>query len=115
MNWKFWKRSKSKIVKTIDQVIKSDVFPCKSDRCLVRVSCTKACEKIIMDDKQLMETFLKYNACPDCGSESFKEGPHGGLSINVKCNGCGHYFNFGLPLFINRIHIGPSGEFQESW
>lgn len=32
--------------------------------------------------------------CPDCGSTKFLEGPHGGLSVNVQCNGCGSTFNF---------------------
>jgi hypothetical protein len=88
-------------------------FPCTSDKCLVRAACTKACEKIEMEDDKLMKLFLRYNACPDCGSESFKEGPSGGAAQNVKCNGCGHWFNFGLPLFIQRIHVGEGGRFYE--
>ncbi len=31
--------------------------------------------------------------CPDCGREKFLEGPHGGLSVNIKCAGCGAKFN----------------------
>ena len=115
MNWKFWKRIKRETIKATSKVIKSDKFPCSSDNCLVRASCTKACEKIIMDDKKLKDAFLEYNACPDCGCESFREGPTGGLATNVRCNGCGHYFNFGLPLFIQRIHIRSNGVFEKTW
>jgi len=76
-------------------------FPCKN----CNENCTGPCDKIEMDDNKLKELFLKYNACPDCGSENFIEGPSGGLCTNVKCDGCGHWFNFGLPLFIQRIRI----------
>lgn len=31
--------------------------------------------------------------CPDCGSESFLEGPHGGMSVNIMCSACGAKFN----------------------
>lgn len=27
--------------------------------------------------------------CPTCRSDKFLEGPRGGLSVNVKCAGCG--------------------------
>jgi len=96
MNWKFWKREKK------EKVAK---FPCSSDNCLVRMACTKPCEKIEMDNDKLMDLFMKYKCCPDCGEESFMEGPCGGAAQNVKCNGCGHWYNWALPLFIERIHI----------
>lgn len=99
MNWKFWKK------KEIKEEIKYEIFPCSSDDCLVRMTCTKACDKIIMDNELLKKAFLKHNACPDCGSKRFYDGPHGGLAQNVKCTGCGHWFNLGLPLFIERIHM----------
>lgn len=111
MNFKFWEWSK-KIAKEVKR--KRTKFPCSSDECIVRAACTKACDKLIMDDNKLKEAFLATNSCPDCGSESFREGPSGGLATNVKCNGCGHWFNFGLPLFIQRIHIDKStGRFYE--
>lgn len=97
MNLKFWK--------------KETKFPCSDDNCLVRAACTKACDKLEMDDDKLMKLFLEYNACPDCGSTKFKEGPSGGLSQNVQCAGCGHHFNLALPMFIQRIHIGENGVF----
>jgi len=101
MKWKFW--NKNKVRK----------FPCSSKECLVRVSCTQACEKIILDDYLLKKMFLTYNACPDCGSERFKEGACGGAAQNIKCSGCGHWFNMGLPLFIQRIHISDDGRFYQ--
>ena len=107
MNWKFWQTKKVKdiINNVTDTITQIEKFPCSSDKCLVRAACTKACEKIEMDDDKLKDLFLKYNACPDCGSEKFMEGPSGGMATNVKCSGCGHWFNLGLPLFIQRIHI----------
>lgn len=96
MNWKFWKHENKE---------KVEVFPCASDNCLVRMTCSKPCEKIEMDDNKVMELFLKHKACIDCGCEDLIEGPSGGAATNVKCAGCGHWFNLGLPLFIQRIHI----------
>ena len=87
-------------------------FPCSDKKCLVKVSCTKPCDKIEMDDDKLKDLFLKYNGCPDCGSEAFYEGPSGGMATNVKCQGCGHWFNMGLPMFIQRIHIS-DGRFYD--
>ena len=87
-------------------------FPCKDDTCLVRAACTQACDKLIMDDDKLMETFLKYNCCPDCGSEIFREGPSGGMSTNIRCVGCGHHFNMALPISIERIHVDSNGVFR---
>ena len=88
-------------------------FPCSSDKCLVRVACTKACDKIEMDDKKLFKLFEKYECCPDCGSKSFMEGPAGGMSQNVKCSGCGHWFNLAFPVFVERIHITHDGRFYD--
>ena len=99
MNWKFWKKNEE---------VEKELFPCKN--CLVNQCCNKACDKLIMDDDELMKEFLKYNKCPDCGSDRFMEGPSGGAAVNVKCSGCGHWFNFGLPLFIQRIHVKDSGK-----
>ena len=51
MKWNFLKKVK----------IKKYVFPCSSDDCLVRVACTKACEKIEMDESKLADIFTEYN------------------------------------------------------
>lgn len=103
MKWRFWEKIKEEVGEEIK--LNENKFPCSDKRCLVKVSCKQACEKIEMDDDKLMKLFLEYNACPDCGSEKFMEGPSGGGSTNVKCGGCGHWFNMALPLFIQRIHI----------
>ena len=92
----------------------SHKFPCSSDNCLVRAACTKPCEKLEMDDNKVKKLFEKYNACPDCGSENYIGGPCGGAAQNIKCAGCGHYFNLGLPLFIHRIHVSKEG-FRNPW
>jgi hypothetical protein len=80
-------------------------FPCQD--CLVKASCTfsKPCDQLEMDDEKVKDLFLKYNCCPDCGSERFHEGPSGGAATNVECGGCGHWYNMGLPMFIQRIHL----------
>ena len=122
MNWKFWEswtKKEDPIPEGMERIkteshgtFDAFKFPCSSDNCLVRAACTKACEKLEMDDDRVMELFMKYNACPDCGSENFMEGPSGGMATNVKCRGCGHWFNLGLPLFIQRIHIS-DGRFYD--
>jgi ribosomal protein S27E len=105
---------KKKVKNVVVAKAKLEKFPCRESDCLVQAACTKACDKLEMDDDKLKELFLKYNACPDCGCETFMEGPSGGMATNVKCNGCGHWFNFGLPLFIQRIHIDKStGRFYD--
>jgi hypothetical protein len=116
MNWKFWERW-TKVNPKKEEDIKIEYepiykFPCSNKNCLVRPSCTKACDKIIMDEKELMDAFMKYKCCPDCGCENFIEGASGGGAVNVKCRGCGHWFNLALPLFIQRIHISSDGTFQ---
>ena len=118
MKWDFWKRFWKKPTEEVKQIVEKVnppeeyEFPCSSDNCLVRMACTKPCEKIEMDDNKVKELFEKYEACPDCGSENFMEGPSGGGAVNVKCRGCGHWFNLGLPLFIQRIHIS-NGRFYD--
>jgi len=87
-------------------------FPCSSDDCLIRAACTQACDKIEMDEDKLMGLFLKYNCCPDCGGEQFMEGPSGGMSTNVRCSSCKHWFNMSLPVCIERIHIDSNGVFR---
>lgn len=113
--WGWSKFIEKTVKKTIEKMpIQSQPkFPCSDKDCLVKMVCNKACDKIEMDDGKLKDLFLKYNACPDCGSESFMEGPSGGAATNVKCNGCGHWFNLGLPLFIQRIHVGEGGRFYD--
>jgi rRNA maturation protein Nop10 len=84
---------------------RKELFPCKN--CLVSPTCnfSKPCDKLEMDNNKLKELFLKYKCCPDCGSKTYHEGPAGGASINIQCDGCGHNFNMALPLFVERINI----------
>jgi len=86
-------------------------FPCKEDECLVRGGCTQICDKLIMDKIKLKDFFMEHKRCPDCGSESFIMGPSGGLSQNMECSDCEHWFNVALPVFIERIHIDHNGCF----
>lgn len=41
--------------------------------------------------------------CPDCGSEEFLQGPSGGLSVNIQCDKCKHWFNH-MGFGLERIH-----------
>ena len=80
-------------------------FVCED--CLVKASCdlSKPCDKLEMDEDKLRDFFTSFRCCPDCGSKKFYEGPSGGMAQNMECTGCGHWFNMGLPLFVQRIHI----------
>ena len=99
MNLKFWKK-------------KEHEFPCIN--CIIRPICnfSKPCNELEMDDEKVMKLFLKHNCCPDCGSTTFMEGPSGGMSTNVRCHGCKHWFNMSLPISIERIHIDGNGVFR---
>jgi uncharacterized protein YxjI len=81
-------------------------FPC--DNCLILAtgSCREICNKVEMNEDKIMELFKKHMVCIDCGGNKLLEGPSGGMCQNVKCAKCGHEFNFGPPLFINRIDRG---------
>lgn len=48
---------------------------------------------------------LMRGTCPDCGSDTFLEGPHGGLAINVMCANplCNSKFNIRWPFTPVRI------------
>ena len=90
---------------------KNELFPCKE--CLVKPTCTKACERIIMDNNKLKEVSFEYKCCPDCGSTEFSEGPSGGLCTNIKCCSCGHWFNIS-PFTFERIHFNKeTGVFEK--
>lgn len=88
--------------KNQSKVKKISVFPCKD--CIVLPSgCSALCDKVEMNNKKVKELFLKHECCIDCGSTHLLEGPSGGMSQNIECAKCGHKFNLGLPLFIERI------------
>ncbi len=46
--------------------------------------------------------------CPDCQGQKFLEGPHGGISVNIECVGCGSRFNIvpGLGGSFGKERIG---------
>jgi hypothetical protein len=89
-------------------------FPC--DNCINFNTCKNGCELLEYDEVKLNKLFLKYKCCPDCGCPTLYEGPTGGLSVNVKCSKCGHYFNLGFPMFSQRISMDPNTkEFKKSW
>jgi hypothetical protein len=41
--------------------------------------------------------------CPGCGGERFYQGPRGGMSVNVKCAGCGAAFNYSPVVGLSLI------------
>ena len=47
-----------------------------------------------------------FKKCPDCGHDKFLEGPHGGLSVNFKCENCEAKFNNMGPFGIERLEYG---------
>ena len=94
---KFWREFQNKIK------LKKYKFPCID--CVVRPICdfSKPCDKLEMNDDKIRDFFIKYKCCVDCGSKKFYEGPRGGLSTNIQCIVCSHWFNNSLPLTIQRI------------
>jgi hypothetical protein len=63
-----------------------------------------------MNDKELKKIFYdsdpKKFTCPDCKGHDFLEGPHGALSVNIKCANpdCRSEFNVCPEVrFIERI------------
>ena len=49
--------------------------------------------------------------CLNCGSNQFYEGPSGGMAVNVKCGGCGLWWNntpFGFDFIGIKDNIGES-------
>ncbi len=47
--------------------------------------------------------------CPNCGNTKWYEGPSGGMSVNIKCAGCGLWFNttpFGLDFIGVKSNVG---------
>ena len=88
---------------------KKFIFPCKN--CIVLSCCTKICDKINLNQDELTKNMREYIdshnkfVCPDCESENFLEGPSGGMSTNIQCFQCKHWFNTALPFFIERIKL----------
>lgn len=46
-------------------------------------------------------TFL---ACPYCDRTKWYEGPSGGMSTNIMCVRCEHWFNYGNYIFDVKLH-----------
>lgn len=60
-------------------------------------------------DHHIKENKANNITCPNCGNLKFYEGPSGGIATNVKCVGCGLWFNhtpFGLELIGIKPLIG---------
>lgn len=57
------------------------------------------------DSEKLFKLIQK--KCPDCGETPgrFLEGPHGGMSVNIKCENCGSEFNVHVGMgLVDRIN-----------
>jgi hypothetical protein len=70
----------------------------------IKLSKLAITETYPLSDAVFKEYLLKNKCCPDCKSESFYEGPTGGMSINIKCSVCGSFFNDSGLFGIERIH-----------
>lgn len=53
---------------------------------------------MIRDLTDLEQSKLAHAECPFCGSFELREGPHGGLAVNVICGTCKAVFNLGVFL-----------------
>ena len=113
MNLKFWEWGISKTKHDITiKLNKGYEFPCKG--CIVLPGrCNQLCDKVVMEDDEVREAGEKatknqeHLTCLDCGGQEWYDGPSGGMSQNIKCGRCGHWFNFGGPFgFTERIHVG---------
>ena len=67
--------------------------------------------RIFHKDKKVIteEEEPKSLVCPNCGSNQWYEGPSDGMATNVKCAGCGLWFNntpFGLDFIGVKGNIG---------
>ena len=121
MNWKFWKKVEEPIKKAKEAIIRSKgyEYPCKG--CLALPGqCYQLCDKVERDENKLRAAGDLANknqdhlTCPDCGGQSWYDGPCGGMSQNIKCGTCGHWFNFAGPLgFTERIHVGENGRIYD--
>jgi len=106
-----------KKIKDFFNIYKETEFPCRN--CLVRASCnfSKPCDKLEMDDKKVKNLIIKYKRCPDCGGEKINDldelnvGPYSGISVDIQCSTCGHWFNIS-PVYIKRINIPPSSALE---
>jgi len=47
------------------------------------------------------ESYLK---CPNCNNDKWHEGPGGGSFGNIKCGGCGKWYNNLGPFGLREIH-----------
>lgn len=118
MNLKFWtwKIKKNKETGTLETQFEDKyVFPC-ADCIVLPGKCMKLCDKVEMEDDkikiagELANKDKEHLTCPDCGGQEWYDGPCGGMSQNIKCGKCGHWFNFGGPFgFTQRIHVGENG------
>jgi hypothetical protein len=108
---KFWKKKEEFNIKNIIPLKKK--YPC--EECLVLpAGCGRLCDKVEMSDEKIRESVQedvdkkKDLICPDCGYNTWYAGPTGGLSENIKCAKCNHWFNLGMVgghvMIFQRIH-----------
>lgn len=64
--------------------------------------------------EELTKIFYEQQVCPDCGVWDFREGPSGGMSVNIYCANCGSWFNEQGPFGIDRIFkLGENFDWRE--
>ena len=67
------------------------MFPCAE--CIVKVVCTKFCEKISGRSRMETSKLICDNICPDCGGYVEHEKFQSSYTSNIrKCNNCNHSF-----------------------
>lgn len=58
---------------------------------------------LALSNQELTDIFHNQKACPDCGVWDFREGPHGGMAVNIYCANCGSWFNEQGPFGLDRL------------
>lgn len=54
--------------------------------------------------------------CTYCGAKRWERGPQGGLSTNIMCLGCGHWFNYhGGIIPMDDLHRFSPIPRRQSW
>lgn len=63
----------------------------------------KEIRPLSLSKEELTKIFNEQQVCPDCGVWDFREGPSGGMSVNIYCANCGSWFNEQGPFGLDRI------------
>lgn len=66
-----------------------------------------------LSKEELTKIFQEQQVCPDCGVWDFREGPSGGMSVNIYCANCGSWFNEQGPFGLERLFKHTNFDWRE--